>query len=196
MYRVLIQLSFCTQEPDMIHEFRLTLCIGFQKLGKVERSICQKCCKKCNYFKKMLKKIAIGADHAGFPYKQPLKEYLESQGYEVSDFGTYTTDSVDYPDFAHPVATAVESQDAERGVLLCGSGQGVCITANKHQGIRAALVWDEPLASLARQHNDANVICLPVRFISLEKAVACVDTFLNTEFEGGRHQNRVSKISC
>jgi ribose 5-phosphate isomerase B len=114
----------------------------------------------------------------------------------VKDFGTYSADSADYADFAHPVASGVESKEFEKGVLLCGSGQGVCITANKHQGIRAALVWDLPLASLARQHNDANVICLPVRFIELETALAAVGAFLSTEFEGGRHQTRVDKISC
>ena len=143
-----------------------------------------------------MKKIAIGSDHAGYPYKQPISEWLQQNGYEVTDFGTYSTDSADYPDFAHPVASAVESGEAERGILLCGSGQGVCITANKHQGIRAALVWDVPLAALARQHNNANVICLPVRFIELEKAIAAVESFLQTEFEGGRHQARVDKIAC
>jgi ribose 5-phosphate isomerase B len=141
-------------------------------------------------------KIAIGSDHAGFVYKQPLSEWLQAQGHEVTDFGAYSTDSVDYPDFAHPVATAVETQAADRGILLCGSGQGVCITANKHQGIRAALVWDTPLAVLARQHNDVNVLCLPARFISLETAQEAVEAFLTTEFEGGRHQGRVTKISC
>lgn len=144
----------------------------------------------------MSKKIAIGGDHAGFPYKQPIVEYLQAEGYTLHDYGTYTADSVDYPDFAHLVASAVETGDFEAGILLCGSGQGVCITANKHQGIRAALVWDEPLASLARQHNNANVICLPVRFVSLEKALACVKIFLETSFEAGRHQDRVNKIAC
>lgn len=143
-----------------------------------------------------MKKIAIGADHAGFPYKQPITEWLEENGYEVVDYGTYTADSVDYPDFAHPVASAVENGEFENGILLCGSGQGVCITANKHQGIRAALIWQEELAALSRQHNDANIICLPVRFIELEVALACISTFLSTEFEGGRHQTRVGKIAC
>lgn len=141
-------------------------------------------------------KIAIGGDHAGFPYKQPLIDWLESRGHEVKDFGTYNLDSADYADFAHPVAAGVEGGDFEKGVLLCGSGQGVCMTANKHQGIRAALVWDIPLAELARQHNDANIICLPVRFIELDKAIKSLEAFLATEFEGGRHLNRVNKISC
>jgi ribose 5-phosphate isomerase B len=144
----------------------------------------------------MTKKIAIGADHAGFPYKQPLVEWLEQHGYEVTDFGTYSADSADYADFAHPVATGVEEGTFPRGVLLCGSGQGVCMTANKHQGIRAALVWDLPLAELSRQHNNANVICMPVRFITLETAIACLQLFLSTEFEGGRHQTRVDKMAC
>lgn len=144
----------------------------------------------------MNRKIAIGGDHAGFPYKQPLIEWLEKNGYEVTDFGTYSAESTDYPDFAHPVASAVEKGEFDKGILLCGSGQGVCITANKHQGIRAALVWDTPLAEMSRKHNDANIICLPVRFIELQKAIACVSTFLTTEFEGGRHQARVNKISC
>jgi ribose 5-phosphate isomerase B len=143
-----------------------------------------------------MRKIAIGSDHAGFPYKEPVINWLTANGFEVKDFGTYSADSADYADFAHPVASGVENKEFEKGVLLCGSGQGVCITANKHQGIRAALVWDLPLASLARQHNDANVICLPVRFIELETALAAVEAFLSTEFEGGRHQTRVDKISC
>ncbi|MHA4742351.1 ribose 5-phosphate isomerase B [Dyadobacter sp. MSC1_007] len=143
-----------------------------------------------------MRKIAIGADHAGFPYKQPIIEWLTTNGFEVKDFGTYDADSADYADFAHPVANGVESKEFEKGVLLCGSGQGVCITANKHQGVRAALVWDLPLAALARQHNDANVICFPVRFLELETALAALEAFLSTEFEGGRHQTRVDKISC
>jgi ribose 5-phosphate isomerase B len=146
--------------------------------------------------KKVMRKIAIGSDHAGYPYKEPLINWLTANGFEVKDFGTYSADSADYADFAHPVASAVETGEYEKGVLLCGSGQGVCITANKHQGIRAALVWDLPLAPLARQHNDANVICLPVRFIELEVAIASLDAFLSTEFEGGRHQTRVDKIAC
>jgi ribose 5-phosphate isomerase B len=144
----------------------------------------------------MAKKIAIGGDHAGFSLKQPLVAWLTAQGYEVKDFGTHSADSADYADFAHPVSSAVESGEFDAGVLVCGSGQGVAITANKHQGIRAALVWDTPLAALARQHNDANIICLPARFIAQETAFECVNIFLNTEFEGGRHALRVGKIAC
>ncbi|TAF93538.1 MAG: ribose 5-phosphate isomerase B [Runella slithyformis] len=144
----------------------------------------------------MSKKIAIGGDHAGFSLKEPLIEWLQNHHYEVKDFGTYSSESADYADFAHPVAAAVENGTFDVGVLVCGSAQGVAITANKHQGIRAALVWDTPLAVLSRQHNDANVICLPARFITQETAFACLELFLNTEFEGGRHAARVAKISC
>ncbi|MFN4147281.1 MAG: ribose 5-phosphate isomerase B [Runella sp.] len=144
----------------------------------------------------MSKKIAIGSDHAGFELKESIKNWLTEQGYEVQDYGTYSSDSADYADFAHPVATAVEEGSFDHGVLVCGSGQGVAITVNKHQGIRAALVWDTPLAALARQHNDANILCLPARFIEKEKAFECADIFLTTEFEGGRHAKRVAKISC
>lgn len=140
--------------------------------------------------------LAIGSDHAGFNYKQPILDFLESLGHQVNDFGTYTNDSVDYPDFAHPVALAVENAQAEFGILICGSGQGVCITANKHQNIRAALVWQREIAELSRQHNNANVICLPARFISIEDAKIFVEVFLKTAFEGGRHQNRVDKMTC
>lgn len=141
-------------------------------------------------------KIAIGADHAGFEYKEKLREVLVSQGHDVKDFGTYSIDSVDYPDFAHPVAESVEKKEFEVGVLVCGSANGVAITANKHQGIRAAVCWTEELASLARQHNNANVLCLPARFVSLELATNILDKFLLTSFEGGRHGRRVDKISC
>ena len=141
-------------------------------------------------------KIAIGCDHAGFPYKDGLVAMLQSQGHMVLDFGTHSFDSVDYPDFAHPVAEAVESGRAERGILLCGSGNGVAITANKHQQIRCALCWTEELASLARQHNDANIIALPARFVTEILAQAMVRIFLSTDFEGGRHANRVGKIAC
>ncbi|WP_234733628.1 ribose 5-phosphate isomerase B [Tellurirhabdus bombi] len=144
----------------------------------------------------MKSSIAIGADHAGFAYKQELVAYLEKEGYQVRDFGTYTEESTDYPDFAHPVATAVESGQFDQGILVCGSGNGVAITANKHQGIRAALCWLPELAALARQHNNANVLCLPERFVSPEVALECVKVFLATEFEGGRHQRRVGKMSC
>jgi len=139
-------------------------------------------------------KIAIGSDHAGFVYKEVLKEFLSD--YEIKDFGTHATDSVDYPDFAHPVASAVESGECKYGILLCGSANGVAITANKHQGIRAGLCWENEVASLVRKHNDANVLCIPARFVSEELAKEITTTFLNTEFEGGRHQTRVEKISC
>ena len=140
--------------------------------------------------------VGICCDHAGFDYKEAIISFPDGKNVTWKDFGTYSSASVDYPDFAHPVASGVESNEFEKGVLLCGSGQGVCITANKHQGVRAALVWDLPLAPLARQHNDANVICFPVRFIELETALASLEAFLSTEFEGGRHQTRVDKISC
>ena len=139
-------------------------------------------------------KIAIGADHAGFEYKEILKDFL--QDYEVKDFGTYSENSVDYPDFAHPVAAAIENGEFTYGILLCGSANGVAITANKHQHIRAGLCWENEVASLVRKHNNANVLCIPARFVSEELAKAITTTFLTTEFEGGRHQNRVEKILC
>jgi len=139
-------------------------------------------------------KIAIGSDHAGFEYKEVLKDFLSD--YEIEDFGTHSLDSVDYPDFAHPVASGVENGDFNYGILLCGSANGVAITANKHQGIRAGLCWENEVASLVRKHNDANVLCIPARFVSKELAKEIAITFLNTEFEGGRHQNRVDKITC
>ena len=139
-------------------------------------------------------KIAIGADHAGFEYKQALAEAVSAA--EIKDFGTYSADSVDYPDFAHPVALAVESGEFDFGILVCGSANGVAITANKHQGIRAAICWNIELAELARKHNDANIVCIPARFISLEDAKSIVTAFLNTSFEGGRHANRVNKMAC
>ena len=141
-------------------------------------------------------KIAIGSDHAGFEHKEVLKEWLTNNGYEVSDFGTHSLDSVDYPDFAHPVADAVEKKEASLGVLLCGSANGVAITANKHQGIRAALCWTEEIAALARQHNNANVVCIPARYVTQQQAEKILKIFLHTEFEGGRHSRRVEKISC
>ncbi|MGJ1196158.1 ribose 5-phosphate isomerase B [Sphingobacterium spiritivorum] len=143
-----------------------------------------------------VKTIAIGGDHAGFDYKKELIPFLKELGYEVKDFGAYSTDSVDYPDFAHPVASAVESKEFDKGILICGSANGVAITANKHQDIRAAICWLEEIAALARQHNDANIVCIPARFISLDLAKAIVKTFMTTDFEGGRHANRVNKISC
>jgi ribose 5-phosphate isomerase B len=142
------------------------------------------------------KPIAIGCDHAGFEYKERMKQYLESKGFKVEDKGTHSKDSVDYPDFAHPLATMVENGDAAFGILICGSANGVAITANKHQGVRAALCWMPDIASLARQHNNANVIALPARFVAYELAEQMVDLFMNTAFEGGRHANRVDKISC
>lgn len=144
----------------------------------------------------MMPKIAIGADHAGFEYKELLKTWLEKNGYTIKDFGAYSTESADYPDFAHPVASAVEANEFELGVLVCGSANGVAITANKHQGIRAAICWNEELASLARQHNNANIVCIPARFLAYELAEKITDRFLHTEFEGGRHERRVSKIGC
>lgn len=140
-------------------------------------------------------KIAIGSDHAGFEYKEMLKEYL-SRNYEVKDFGAHSLDSVDYPDFAHPLASSVENKESTFGVLVCGSANGVAITANKHQGVRAAISWQNEIAALARQHNNANVICIPARFVSQELANEMCDTFLTTEFEGGRHALRVNKINC
>ena len=140
-------------------------------------------------------KIAIGSDHAGFEYKELLIAFLEDT-YEVKDFGTHSLDSVDYPDFAHPVASAVENKECGFGILVCGSANGVAITANKHQDIRAAICWLEELAKLARQHNDANILCVPARFVSQELAKQMASTFLTTDFEGGRHGNRVDKIAC
>lgn len=144
----------------------------------------------------MAKKIAIGGDHAGFEYKGKLIQKLEDLGYEVKDFGPFSDASVDYPDFVHPLSSAVEKGEYELGIVICGSGNGVAITANKHQGIRAALCWNEELAALARQHNNANVLAIPARFVSYELAEKMADTFLITDFEEGRHQNRVSKIAC
>lgn len=140
--------------------------------------------------------LALGADHAGFAYKQAIYTWLTDHHHTVADFGTYSPDSVDYADFAHPVATAVEEGRAALGILICGSGEGVCMTANKHQGIRAALVWQPDLAAVTRQHNNANVLCLPARFIDLDTALECVEVFIKTDFEGGRHQRRIDKMSC
>ena len=142
------------------------------------------------------KPIAIGSDHAGFDYKSQVISFLEEKGLTVKDFGTHSSDSADYPDFAHPVAAAVENGEASFGVLVCGSANGVAITANKHQNIRAAICWLPEIAQLARLHNNANVICLPARFVSVAEANAMVDTFLSTAFEGGRHATRVGKIAC
>jgi ribose 5-phosphate isomerase B len=141
------------------------------------------------------KTIAIGGDHAGFEYKESLIKLLSNKGYTVIDKGPYSADSVDYPDFVHPVANLVEEGVAEFGILICGSGNGVAMTANKHQQIRAALTWNNNLAALARQHNNANVICIPARFVSKKMAQLMVTTFLETSFEGGRHAKRVDKIA-
>jgi len=140
--------------------------------------------------------IAIGADHAGFEYKQAVLNWLGQKGFAVTDFGTKTKDSVDYPDFAHPVASAVEEGKAACGILFCGSANGVAITANKHAGIRAGLSFDNEVAKLIRQHNNANIICIPARFVALPYALQMLETFLTTPFEGGRHQMRVDKVAC
>ena len=144
----------------------------------------------------MMPRIAIGADHAGFEMKEHLKKWLIDSGHIVKDFGTFTSESADYPDFAHAVASAVEKKEFDLGLLTCGSANGVAITANKHQGIRAAICWNEELASLARQHNNANVLCLPARFIDIALAEKILDRFLHSNFEGGRHERRVNKMSC
>jgi len=141
-------------------------------------------------------KIAIGCDHAGYVYKDAIKVFLHENNIETIDFGTDSPDSVDYPDFVHPVSSSVESKEADLGIIMCGSGNGVAMTANKHQKIRAALCWNDDLASLARLHNDANVIAIPCRFVTESDAVSMVKVFISTPFEGGRHQKRVDKISC
>ena len=141
-------------------------------------------------------KIALGGDHAGFEYKKVIVEMLTELGHETKDFGPFNKDSVDYPDFVHPVAQCVENKEFDLGILICGSGNGVSMAANKHQDIRAALCWNTELASLSRQHNDANILSMPARFVSLDLAKDMVSTFISTDFEGGRHQNRVNKIKC
>lgn len=143
----------------------------------------------------MKTKIVIGGDHAGFEYKSELIKKLQEEGHEVEDFGAFSADSVDYPDFAHPVSVAVEQNEDVLGILICGSGNGVAMTANKHPGIRAAICWQVELASLAREHNDANVLCLPARFIPVELAWDITKAFVSNSFEGGRHARRVDKIS-
>ena len=140
------------------------------------------------------KEFAIGCDHAGYDLKEILKKHFEDKGFTFNDLGTYSEASVDYPDFAHPVAKAVEDGLCKLGILICGSGNGVCMTANKHQGIRAAICWNVEIAELARKHNDANIICLPARYISSDLAINILNAFINTGFEGGRHENRVKKI--
>ena len=141
-------------------------------------------------------KIAIGCDHAGFDLKEFLKADLESRGIEIKDFGTASSDSVDYPDFAHAVAESIEQGAFEFGILICGTANGIAMSANKHQGIRAAIVWNESIAKMARSHNNANIVCFPARVIAVQLALDCTHLFMTTDFEGGRHQRRVSKISC
>jgi ribose 5-phosphate isomerase B len=141
-------------------------------------------------------KIAIGSDHAGFETKQILVDYLKEKGYDLKDFGPTSSASMDYPDTAHPLALAVEKGEFDLGITLCGSGNGINITANKHQGIRSALCWNPEIAALARQHNNANICALPARFISVELAKQIADVFLTTGFDGGRHQTRIDKIPC
>jgi|SRR6218665_1617512 len=141
-------------------------------------------------------KISIGNDHAGPEYKLAIVKMLEANGHQVINHGTDSEDSVDYPDFGHPVANDVENKTADFGIVICGSGNGIAMTVNKHQGIRAALCWTKEIAALSRQHNDANIISIPARFTSIPQAVEMVQTFLLTSFEGGRHANRVNKIAC
>lgn len=141
-----------------------------------------------------MEKIAFASDHAGYELKLKLEKYVESKGYEIEDFGTDSEESCDYPDFAHPAAMAVEDGRCAFGIAMCGSGNGIQMTLNKHQGIRAALCWLPELAALAKQHNNANILVLPARFISYEEAVKMVDAYLDAKFEGGRHQRRIDKI--
>ena len=141
-----------------------------------------------------MKTIGLASDHAGFELKEYVKTWLEAKGYTFKDFGTYSTDSCDYPDFAHPLAEAVESGECYPGIAICGSGEGISMTLNKHQGIRAALCWIPEIAHMTRLHNDANVLVMPGRFISIETASQIMDEFFSTEFEGGRHQKRIDKI--
>ena len=140
--------------------------------------------------------IPIGADHAGFELKKKVIEHLSNKGYELKDFGCYSEESIDYPDFGHPVAEMVEANTGMLGVLICGSGNGINMTANKHQGVRSALCWRNDITRLAREHNNANIIALPARFITQEEAIEMIDTFFSIEFEGGRHERRVDKIAC
>lgn len=140
-------------------------------------------------------RLGIGSDHAGFELKESVLAYLKELGYNVKNFGTYTADSVDYPDFVHPLGTEIQEHKLDMGIVICGSGQGVCMTVNKYPNVRGALVWNNEIAGLTRQHNDANVICLPARFVTDAEAKEMVKTFLETPFEGGRHQRRVEKIS-
>jgi len=139
-------------------------------------------------------KLAIASDHAGYDLKEKMKSHLSALGHEMEDFGTNSTDSTDYPDYAHPLAVSVESGNNTLGILICGSGNGVCMTANHHKGVRAALAWNAEVAELARQHNNANVLCLPARYISNDEAFAITEAYLKAAFEGGRHERRVEKI--
>jgi len=141
-------------------------------------------------------KISIGNDHAGPDYKKAIVQYLELKGHQVTNYGTDNTDSVDYPDFGHPVAIDVAEGKADFGIVICGSGNGIAMTVNKHPKVRAGLCWTKEIAYLTRLHNNANVLSIPARFTSIAQAVEIVETFLTTEFEGGRHQTRVDKISC
>ncbi len=142
------------------------------------------------------KPVAIGSDHAGFNFKQKIITHLKDLGLQVSNLGTFSADSVDYPDFAHPTALSVEKGEACFGILLCGSANGVAITANKHAGIRAGICWNLEVITLIRQHNDANILCIPARFVEIEMALAMIDLFITTSFDGGRHAKRVNKIAC
>ncbi len=142
------------------------------------------------------KAIAIGGDHAGFEYKTAVIKWLSEKGYKLDDKGVFNDGSSDYPDYAHPVANAVEQGEVAFGILLCGSANGVCMTANKHKGIRAALCWQTDITRLTRQHNNANIICIPARFVALEYAKQMIEIFMETAFEGGRHAKRVDKIAC
>jgi ribose 5-phosphate isomerase B len=139
-------------------------------------------------------KISIGNDHAGTEYKNAIVKHLEAKGITVKNYGTNTNDSVDYPDFVHPVARDVENKDTDYGILICGSANGVAMTANKHQKVRAGLCWNKEIVVLTRQHNNANILCIPARHTAIPQAIEMVDTFFNTGFEGGRHENRVNKI--
>jgi len=169
--------------------------VVFWKRPDVENKISTFVIRTFNVHKMKKTRVAAGCDHAGFEYKEEIKKALISEGYEVKDFGTFSLDSVDYPDFVHPVAESIEKKENDLGVLICGSANGVAITANKHQHIRAAIAWRNDVAELARKHNDANIICIPSRFVSSGEAIQFVKTFLEAEFEGGRHATRVNKIA-
>ena len=144
----------------------------------------------------MKKYIPIGADHAGFELKNSIIKFLSNKGFELEDFGCYSEESIDYPDYGHPVAAQVEERENVLGIIICGSGNGINMTANKHQGVRSALCWKAEIAKLAREHNDANILALPARYLTTEEALEIVDVFFTTDFEGGRHERRVNKIAC